>query len=69
MALPARHRLGPRRAARVAADVERYAGTPLLDSANPVLVPLETLYGRDHYDFPPAEEPPWRWKVESVYPG
>jgi hypothetical protein len=52
-----------------AGDVERYAGTPLLDSANPVLVPLETLYGRDHYDFPPAEEPPWRWKVESVYPG
>jgi hypothetical protein len=52
-----------------AADVERYASTPLLDSANPVLVPLETLYGRDHYDFPPGEEPPWRWKVSSVYPG
>ena len=51
------------------ADVERYAGTPLLDSANPVLVPLETLYGRDHYEFPQAEEPPWRWEVESVYPG
>ncbi|HYY74431.1 MAG TPA: hypothetical protein VE662_06370 [Solirubrobacterales bacterium] len=50
-------------------DVERYASTPLLDSANPVLVPLETLYGRDHYDFPPGEEPPWRWRVESVYPG
>jgi hypothetical protein len=50
-------------------DVERYASTPLLDSANPVLVPLETLYGRDHYDFPPGEEPPWRWSVESVYPG
>jgi hypothetical protein len=52
-----------------AGDVERYADTPLLDSANPVLVPLETLYGRDHYDFPAAEEPPWRWQVESVYPG
>jgi hypothetical protein len=51
------------------ADVERYASTPLLDSANPVLVPLETLYGRDHYDFPADEEPPWRWKVESVYAG
>jgi hypothetical protein len=51
------------------ADIERYAATPLLDSANPVLVPLETLYGRDHYDFSPAEEPPWRWGVESVYPG
>ena len=52
-----------------ATDVERYAATPLLDSANPVLVPLETLYGRDHYDFSPAEEPPWRWRVDSVYPG
>jgi hypothetical protein len=51
------------------ADVERYASTPLLESANPVLVPLETLYGRDHYDFPPGEEPPWRWSVQSVYPG
>lgn len=50
-------------------DVERYASTPLLDSANPVLVPLETFYGRDHYDFPPDEEPPWRWQVTSVYPG
>jgi hypothetical protein len=51
------------------AEVERYATTPLLDSANPVLVPLETFYGRDHYDFPGGEEPPWRWQVESVYPG
>jgi hypothetical protein len=51
------------------ADVERYSSTPLLESANPVLVPLETLYGRNHYDFPPDEEPPWRWKVSSVYPG
>jgi hypothetical protein len=51
------------------ADVRRYASTPLLDSANPVLVPLETLYGRDHYEFPPREEPPWRWKVRSIYPG
>jgi hypothetical protein len=52
-----------------AADVERYASTPLLDSANPRLVPLETLYGRNHYDFPAEEEPPWRWKVPTVYPG
>jgi hypothetical protein len=51
------------------AEVERYASTPLLESANPVLVPLETLYGRNHYDFPPAEEPPWRWAVPSAYPG
>jgi hypothetical protein len=63
--------LGWDRAQRTASpgDVERYASTPLLDSANPVLVPLETLYGRDHYDFPPGEEPPWRWRVQSVYSG
>jgi hypothetical protein len=30
---------------------------------NPALVPLETLPGRDHYDFPPGEEPPWRWSI------
>jgi hypothetical protein len=66
-----RPRLGWDRALHTASpgDVERYASTPLLDSANPVLVPLETLYGRDHYDFPPGEEPPWRWRVQSVYPG
>lgn len=59
------------RAVRTAssADVARYASMPLLDSDNPVLVPLETLYGRDHYDFPSSEEPPWRWKVQSVYSG
>ncbi len=59
------------RVARTASsgDVARYASTPLLESANPVLVPLETLYGRDHYDFPAGEEPPWRGRVESVYPG
>jgi hypothetical protein len=51
------------------AEVEGYASTPLLESANPILVPLETLYGRNHYDFPPAEEPPWRWTVPSAYPG
>jgi hypothetical protein len=51
------------------ADVEAAASTPLLESADPRLVPLETLPGRNHYDFPPSEEPPWRWKVESVYPG
>ena len=47
-----------------AADVATHAMTPLLDSANPRLVPLETLAGRNHVVFPPAEEPPWRWQVE-----
>ena len=51
-----------------AAQVERLAPTELLDTAVPALVPLETLGGRNHYDFPPAEEPPWRWRVEPVYP-
>jgi hypothetical protein len=32
---------------------------------DPALVPLETLSGRDHYAFPPTEEPPWRWSVPS----
>jgi hypothetical protein len=32
---------------------------------DPALVPLETLDGRDHYDFPPGEEPPWRWHIPS----
>ena len=51
-----------------AADVARLAGTPLLESQVPKLVPLETLAGRNHIDFPAAEEPPWRWRVDSVYP-
>ena len=36
---------------------------------DPNLVPLETLPGRDHYEFPPGEQPPWQWRVESRYPG
>ena len=31
----------------------------------PALIPLETLPGRDHYEFPPGEEPPWRWSIAS----
>ena len=31
----------------------------------PALIPLETLPGRDHYPFPPGEEPPWRWLIAS----
>ena len=52
-----------------AAAVAEHAMTPLLDTDHPRLVPLETLAGRNHVDFPPGEEPPWRWRVESVYPG
>lgn len=50
-----------------AAEVARHAMAPLLESANPRLVPLETLAGRNHVDFPPAEEPPWRWRVDSTW--
>ncbi len=51
------------------ADVEAAAGTPVLLEDDPMLVPLETLPGRDQYDFPQGEQPPWRWKIESRYPG
>ena len=51
------------------AAVVHHASTPLLETDNPRLVPLETLPGRDHYEFPRSEEPPWRWQVESVFPG
>ena len=49
------------------ADVGRHAMTPLLETDNPRLVPLETLAGRNHVRFPPGEEPPWRWRVASVW--
>jgi hypothetical protein len=52
-----------------AADVEAAAGTEVLASQDPALVPLETLPGRNHYDFPAEETPPWQWHVEARYPG
>lgn len=63
--------IGWERVARRAskADVEAAAGVPVLGSQDPALVPLETLPGRDHYDFPPAEVPPWQWGVRGRYPG
>ena len=33
----------------------------------PALVPLETLPGRNHYEFPTSEDPPWRWRVSGRY--
>jgi hypothetical protein len=63
--------IGWARVARTAdsEEVQEMASTPLLEAANPRLVPLETLAGRNHYDFPVREEPPWRWRVRGVYPG
>jgi hypothetical protein len=51
------------------ADVEAAADTPVLASDDPALVPLETLPGRNHYDFPAGERPPWQWRIASRYPG
>lgn len=51
------------------AGVAAAAGTPVLARDSPALVPLETLPGRNHYDFPAGEEPPWRWNVAGAYPG
>jgi hypothetical protein len=52
-----------------AAAVEAASGTEVLASQDPALVPLETLPGHNHYDFPAAETPPWQWHVEARYPG
>ena len=52
-----------------AADVAAAAGTPVLESDTPALVPLETLPGRNHYEFPPHERPPGQWRVPGRYPG
>ncbi len=52
-----------------AADVAASSGTAVLESADPALVPLETLPGRNHYEFPPHEAPPWQWTVRGRYPG
>ena len=63
--------LGWERQARRAsqAEVEAARGVPVLAQDDPALVPLETLPGRDHYDFPAYERPPWQWHVEGRYPG
>jgi hypothetical protein len=50
-------------------EIEAAAEVPVLASADPALVPLETLPGRNHYDFPAAERPPWQWRVPGRYPG
>jgi hypothetical protein len=52
-----------------AADVAAASGTEVLQSQDPALVPLETLPGRNHYEFPASETPPWQWQVEGRYPG
>lgn len=63
--------LGWQRIARRAtqADIDAASGTAVLLADDPMLVPLETLPGRDHYDFPASERPPWQWHVRGLYPG
>jgi hypothetical protein len=63
--------LGWERFARRAtqADVDAAGDVRVLLGDDPALVPLETLPGRDHYDFPPGEQPPWRWRIRGRYPG
>jgi len=51
------------------AEIAAAAGTPVLLRDDPNLVPLETLPGRNHYEFPASERPPWQWHVEARYPG
>jgi hypothetical protein len=50
-------------------QVEAAAGVEVRAGDDPALVPLETLPGRDHYEFPPGERPPWQWRVSGLYPG
>ena len=63
--------LGWERLVRRAGDAEVAAasGTEVLVSDDPALVPLETLPGRNHYDFPAGDRPPWQWRVGARYPG
>jgi hypothetical protein len=51
------------------AQIDAASGVRLLLSDDPVLVPLETLPGRNHYEFPAGERPPWQWHVPGLYPG
>ncbi len=63
--------LGWERVARRAgqAQIEAASHVRVLLKDDPDLVPLEILPGRDQYDFPAGEEPPWRWRIKSRYPG
>jgi hypothetical protein len=59
--------LGWERTVRVAgpAEIAAAAAIRLNVEDSPALVPLETLPGRNHYEFPRGEEPPWRWLIPS----
>lgn len=51
------------------AQIDSSDGVEVLLGEDPALVPLETLPGRNHYEFPAAERPPWQWHLPGHYPG
>lgn len=51
------------------AQIDAAGGVPVLLRDDPALIPLETLPGRNHYEFPASERPPWQWQVHGLYPG
>jgi hypothetical protein len=51
------------------AEIDAASEVRVLLRDNPILVPLETLPGRNHYEFPTSERPPWQWQIQGVYPG
>jgi hypothetical protein len=63
VALDARAALGADHARADAAEIAAASRIRLSLEDIPALVPLETLPGRDHYTFPPAERPPWQWRI------
>lgn len=50
-------------------EIEAASAVRLGGDETPILVPLETLPGRNHTKFPRTEEPPWRWRITPIYPG
>jgi len=63
--------LGWERVVRLAGpgEVDAASGTRVLKGDSPALVPLEILPGRNHYELPPGDEAPWRWRVRKLFPG
>jgi hypothetical protein len=51
------------------AQIDAATDVEVLLGDDPALVPLETLPGRNHYEFPAGERPPWQWHVAGRYPG
>jgi hypothetical protein len=51
------------------AQIDAAGHVRVLLKDDPALVPLETLPGHDHYEFPTGEQPPWQGHVRGFYPG